>query len=291
MFELFLVTGLVEGRRYFPDSGPGSKTLVAGNENLGYFGRVTDGQLYGLNEFNYAVPTPGAEITIPVDTTFGWYKFIRQGKILFLASIPVKNSVSWNQLYESGVLYGTADIGLYPTATQTYQRKVVVKQDISDGRYYEMIARTPTGTKDDPYTASDFGSVGSNEISDFYPFIRDRQLVDPTTSIIQNMLASNVLTINTNSGNIVQCMNRSLTTAANVNKSSVTTTLYWRPILELIPLNESIFGPRELYSIVDGINPPYAISGQYVDVARPPTYIYGEQADMQQPQLLTYSIV
>lgn len=87
----------------FGNSGPGSKNLLGGNEELGFFGEVESSKLIdGLTLAR--ITTLSAGVNINSDTS--WLKFVRKGKILFVAKKPFKHSISWDHLDEMSLVYG-----------------------------------------------------------------------------------------------------------------------------------------------------------------------------------------
>lgn len=94
MLETMLSAGASQGKRYFPESGPGTKYLATGDENAGYFGKVSSDVIYSIGGFNGEIVTEGTEPALGGGEVFGWYKFVYKGKFLLIASHPVKQSVS-----------------------------------------------------------------------------------------------------------------------------------------------------------------------------------------------------
>ena len=93
----------------FPDSGPGTKVMLIGDMDEGYFGLVSEDELFNapalhakINEGNN---TPNGSVnTLPI--TRHWYKFARDGKILYLANYN-HISIRWQDLYTHGAVYET----------------------------------------------------------------------------------------------------------------------------------------------------------------------------------------
>lgn len=148
-----MIEALIAGKAVetitLPLSGPGNKTLLFGTTDLGYFGRVSQDELFTSKELlDFTGITTGTVGPI----NFQWMKFIRAGKVIYISTALLRTAISWNILYELGLIYGTNDNGLYPTATPTNQLKWKVKED--KGKKWFLKARTIKGTNTDPYASA-----------------------------------------------------------------------------------------------------------------------------------------
>jgi hypothetical protein len=101
---------LIQG--HFPDSGPGSQTLLRGDWNLGYFGTVPAVQMTLPSLLNAVYPysSPGSDGNVTL-----WHKFVRKGKILYVPNYSF-GSPTFSQLYNAGFVFGTNDNGAFPFA-------------------------------------------------------------------------------------------------------------------------------------------------------------------------------
>jgi len=98
----------------FPNVGPGPKTLKMGDWNLGYFGIVPPADLLNFSEMATQL---GITANVAADSTnLGWHKFIRNGKILFMGSTPFLLSMTWQNVYNLGLIYGVDGSGELPSA-------------------------------------------------------------------------------------------------------------------------------------------------------------------------------
>jgi hypothetical protein len=122
-----LLMGVKTGQQYFPNSGPGNKTLKAGDVNIGYFGAVTSAELFNGWEVSTAVSlTAGSAFN---DTNTTWLKFVYNGKFLFIAKEPVRRQLAWDDIYKAGAVYGVKGNGPYPTpGSPTDQWRIMVKK-------------------------------------------------------------------------------------------------------------------------------------------------------------------
>lgn len=114
------------GNNYYPNSGPGTKTLTFGDERLGYFGEVTQKEMLGLPELRRQLDYWGGADASGV-SQFGWIKMLLDGKVLFIPKQALATGVSWDELYNKGLIYGTDDNGAVPGATPTNQLRVAIK--------------------------------------------------------------------------------------------------------------------------------------------------------------------
>lgn len=145
----------------FPDSGPGSKSLIAGDEEIGYFGEVSSTALItylGLKtHLGFSAGSVGPDV--------GWLKFIHKGVVKFLSKKACYWSVSWDALYAAGGVYGTNDLGKFPAAAAMNQYKPFV---VPDGtKSCTLVPKLLSGAPNDPtgITAADVTNYNS-EFSD-----------------------------------------------------------------------------------------------------------------------------
>lgn len=133
-----------------PDSGPGPTTLKAGDINEGYFGITTLSELFTPDQVVAAGPmskgTPNA--TANTDQA-GWLKFIKAGKIFYIAKRPFRiTDIAWSDIYAAGLVYGTNDNGKYPIGTPVNQLRTLTK--VSGGKTYTFKVRLPQVANADP---------------------------------------------------------------------------------------------------------------------------------------------
>ncbi|HHS7556200.1 TPA: hypothetical protein ACTPQ1_004490 [Salmonella enterica] len=127
---------------YYPDSGPGSKQLLAGDELYGYFGMVSqDIMLNAVDLWTGAFP--GISLSSNQMTGFTWLKFFMDGKVVYLPSKGV-GPTSYSSLYAAGAVYGTGDYGTPPSGVSD---PTVVQQlylsKTENGKTYYFSLRIP----------------------------------------------------------------------------------------------------------------------------------------------------
>jgi hypothetical protein len=119
MLEVLLTGG--KSGRFFPDSGPGSKILIAGTKDYGYFGEVTEAEL-GLNsEFTRLLDQTDATARSIDVVTNTWFKFVLKGKFLFFPKIPLAGVMPLKNLYAMRAVIDADDPLKYPTDITTSQ--------------------------------------------------------------------------------------------------------------------------------------------------------------------------
>lgn len=164
MLEMIAAGG---GKTYYAKSGPGPKSLQAGNADAGYFGTLTQSQLFtSLEIFNQVGLFAYGNDT---DPTTLWFKFSYQGKTVYIPSRPINTAnqpLSWEDLYQLGVVYGINGVGAYPSpaASPQPQRVMITKQ--LEGRLAAFLLRLPAASINDPDSAananlSDYGELSA----------------------------------------------------------------------------------------------------------------------------------
>ncbi len=90
---------------------PGNKKLIKGDKHNGLLGFVQSEDFITGSAVATALGiTTGSLIN---DNT-PWIKYIRDGKICFYPLLPIRHSVPWDTIYNSGAVYGTGDEGVLP---------------------------------------------------------------------------------------------------------------------------------------------------------------------------------
>lgn len=112
------------------DTGPGPTELIASyarndTQLAGYYGTVAGSAIGMTNIINLCAAVPAFGTYIDGSTTWRyynhpstWLKFHLDGKTLFTPVKPLGSGISWNDLYNLGMVYGRDDIGI-PGTDQT----------------------------------------------------------------------------------------------------------------------------------------------------------------------------
>lgn len=258
MFEMFLTYG-GSTPLFFPNSGPGNKTLLKGNQTLGYFGEVSGTELFSASELVFKV---GLSVgTVSVFAGSQWLKFFRNGKIIYIARQQMVAPVAWNDLYNAGLVYGVKGNGPYPVGAGVEQFNPLLKND--GMRNWFLKPRMITGVGVDPATGavSDggewnqlFGRVvtGTNTgVAEKWATLAPTYVGYGGTTQLSSLVQE------TNQNDVTQNWNRGaasdLTSIMALSKAS--SAFQWRPVLELIP-DSQLMDPYGLIGTTVALQPP-----------------------------------
>lgn len=254
MNEALLSTG---GKTIYVDnSGPGPKALVAGDTTMGYFGEVTDSQLFSISQVAAAGSlfqgNDNSGLTVGSNH---WLKFIWNGKIIYIAKRPFRDNISWADLYAAGLVYGTRDNGKYPLATPKHQYIQMPKNE--GPKTWVLKPRLVKGYDVDPITNSGGSNIYAGEWSQLLGrcSIAADGAINPKfasfsyaplgwtnsspDSIVMETVSTNVnQTIIRGDGASGQIMG-AYRAVLKTDRTSGASGHFWRPVLELIPDTEA----------------------------------------------------
>lgn len=91
---------------YYPDSGPGSKTMLIGDMTAGYFGTVSQAEFISAGDLYDSDRTTLGNFTPVVNANLFWIKFALDGEIYYFPSSTLMTGVSWNALNAIGAVKG-----------------------------------------------------------------------------------------------------------------------------------------------------------------------------------------
>lgn len=152
---------------YYGNSGPGPKTLKYGTLQLGYFGTVTQAEMFTGPELSNRL---GLSAGVDISTAaMYWWKFAYKGKFLFIPSQQLKNYISWNELYGAGAVYGTKSNGAYPASPAVYQYNPVVK--VEGSTFWSFIPRLMTGWPDPTYPGAGLDAYPQSSDSEWQQLV------------------------------------------------------------------------------------------------------------------------
>lgn len=252
MNELLLSTG---GKTiYIANSGPGPKALLSGDANLGYFGEVTDTQLFTPSQVaGQAGLYLGTDNPTAVAAAGGnmWLKFIWNGVVTFVAKMPFRSNISWADLYAAGLVYGTRDNGKYPLSPTKHQYIQMPKYE--GQKLWVLKPRLPTGYPADPTTGGQIttgewnqlfgrtvndtnGGVAAPKFANFGYAATGLSPSQGPDSLVQETLSTNVNScFIRGDGAGAQIINAARTVLKTDKLSGIINAHGWRPVLELIP--------------------------------------------------------
>lgn len=225
-----------------PRTGPGPQELVAGDYEAGYFGTVSAINFFTGDEIAFRVSlASGTSVNISTD----WLKFAHKGKILFIPKMPIRHTISWQHLYNAGVVYSSGDGPAHkPPVAAIPQGKIISK----NGEDFKV--RLMTGAPTNPLsftttgTADTIGLDGSEWNDLLYrvcvqiPFSQKgenwanfpvAELIQAHGTICQEVDTSkSIILIRGTAGYMGYAI-------ASTHYSTPTTVIGWRPVLEYIP--------------------------------------------------------
>ncbi|MFA5623129.1 MAG: hypothetical protein WC981_02775 [Candidatus Dojkabacteria bacterium] len=131
-------------------TGPGPQTLIGQytdpnnpSRQHGYFGEVSSSELISGDTLASAI---GLTAGITQNTTTSWLKFYIDGRIVYVPKKPIRHSLSWQDVYQAGAVYGDNTTGLHPAGTARVQDASVA---IGDDTFTVSLIR---GANSDPVT-------------------------------------------------------------------------------------------------------------------------------------------
>ncbi|ANZ50594.1 putative virion structural protein [Erwinia phage vB_EamM_Stratton] len=257
----------------FPESGPGSKVMLIGDMNEGYFGVVTEAELFSpvevLSQLNEGRTEPYGTLTAMPTSRF-WYKFARDGKIFYLANYN-HISIRWQELYRLGGIYetDTPDNKQFPPDGVLSRQKSVLKKK-ENGRDWYLSPTTPKLAGSDPWEYA-----GTN------------QTPDPNGDVARlfaKIVPSGGFATGEWDGQAINAdgfwmSTTSQATPANTYGSSMIGTNQgqynktnfvggWRPFLELVDVTKIALGLNPFSGVPEGVlrKPLVSISPEVTDV-------------------------
>lgn len=225
---------VVSGGGIPADLGPGPTDLLGYYErgdgkNSGYFGTLTN-----------FVSTAG--LCQSIGLTVGhqqienatWFKFLLDGKILYMPTNYIARNLHWNYIYNCGAVYGDDTFGLYQSPTPTAQSA----KHTANGRTYRVrlvsisnVDPALTGVVD---KTTEWGRL-------IYPVdstvpATNTEAGEKWGSVDLGLGGTQIMgreTFSTTPGNSLIIVTNS-TTRSSQSKSSAPSNNTWRPILELV---------------------------------------------------------
>lgn len=107
MLEIMLAGG--KTGKYFPKSGPGSKSLQVGDKTYGYFGTVTEAEMGVNDEFKRLLDTTNASVRTVGVMTNVWFKFVINERFLFFPKLPLAGKMLIKDLYAIKAVFDTKE--------------------------------------------------------------------------------------------------------------------------------------------------------------------------------------
>jgi len=98
--------------------GPGSQELIAGDMTAGFFGEVPVTELITGDDLATAI---GLTAGTSQYSNEPWLKFALDDNIIYVAKKPYRHTVTWENIYQAGAVYGTNDNGYNPSGGNRLQ--------------------------------------------------------------------------------------------------------------------------------------------------------------------------
>lgn len=244
MIEALMAGG--SGGGYYPNSGPGPKKLLVGDEQLGYFGTVSEDLLNNPADIIVeALARSSSKTTYTGFNNTLWNKFFFQGKVVYLPIKPIAYGFSYHDIAKAGMLLGT-DMNAVWSAYASYpsysvkQNFRIIANDNGAPRSLKVraIQNTPWGSVSVNATSEAFLLLNThygtalNEVSKFGSF--QKAIVPPSEPLLQicAVVDANGGHLNGSSWTyILRSTPTGLVTYINATVESITN--YFRPVLEL----------------------------------------------------------
>lgn len=238
--------------------GPGPQSLKQGDNTLGYFGALQSGEFINGADFVDLCGIKAFAPTIGIINPFPlWHKFVRNNKIIIVPEGPLANSVSYQQIYNAGMVFGTDDNGALPAnsglSTLTKQSAMItigkdmfrirLMRGMTDGPVTDFITivGSPTEWSDLVYPMAH--PVPANQrLENLY--INGRPTYDicgarasTGFSFVQELAAASVTNVrgqSINADDTASDTTQYVSYRGDYGVNNAVTSAFWFPVLELI---------------------------------------------------------
>lgn len=122
-----------------PYTGPGPQTLLRGDWECGYFGRLPMGSLITSQEL-VSILGAGTDTAIADNE---WLKYVYKGNIFFFPKYAIAHTISWDTVYKAGMVFGDIDPAQWPAIAKSSWGTITQKKRITIGNHVLTI-RNPT---------------------------------------------------------------------------------------------------------------------------------------------------
>lgn len=135
---------------YYPNSGPGSKYLMAGDEQAGYFGDVASADLFTTNELYPSLTKVSGGPTSPaINNPYAyWAKFFWKGEIVYIG-LTYAITWDWQSIYRNGFISSQPDDGVPPAGQDKVVQGVSITKRL-EGADHTFRVRIPRVSDIDP---------------------------------------------------------------------------------------------------------------------------------------------
>lgn len=228
--------------------GPGPQTVIEGNLEYGYFGEILPSEFISTNALRDAV---GMTIGSATGNPTAWHKYVRKGKILIVPNASLTSSVTWMNLYNLGIVYGTDDDGkgtFIPTPTVNQRKTVKIGADTFIVRlmtgYSDNVADVPPTTLSDSDNTDNLSCEWDDLIYPLFQYTPVKQRLANVASYTLTQMRLNTqptvfvqerasVTQNVTRGGNANSRAAVATRGINGSTGSSSSTAWW-PVLELV---------------------------------------------------------
>lgn len=234
----------------YPESGPGSKVLLVGTLQEGYFGLVSESELFAATDLISKLNESGVDpkgTLVGAPATRHWYKFARDQKIFYLASYN-HISIAWQDLYVRGCVYETdePEAKHYPQNGIKLPQKLAIKK-IESGRDWYLSPCMPRlndrGTWD--YTAANQTPDPTGDVARLFSKIASGGGYATAEWDVQNVDASGFWQSTVLTTDPRRAFGASM---IGLNQNTYDTLTFlggWRPMLELVDVSKVLLPIEE----------------------------------------------
>lgn len=226
---------------YMPYTGPGPQTLLRGDWECGYFGRMSSASLIAPNELMDFAGFSTAVEYVATDLN-EWLKFVYKGNIIFTPKYPVCGTLTWASVYQAGLVYGDIPEAEWTAFAKSQYGVIPQKKRIAVGDHSFAI-RNPTSRANPLNTGTTLADYIGGEWDQLfclagrtrlYPDVNGRGQVDDVDypnfpSMTTNLTPTGGVIARGQSGN-----NLGIDTVnTSIGHSAANPTLGWKPFLIL----------------------------------------------------------
>ncbi|WBF04761.1 hypothetical protein [Erwinia phage vB_Ea277G] len=243
--------------RVYPWSGPGNKKLKFGTRDLGYFGEVTQAELFGNDEvWGMVKPVTGTKNNAALNV---WLKFILDGRVLYTPKYPITMGTKWEDLYAAGAVYGVKGNGDAPVpaggAVDQFRMVTKIEKIVGVNKIWPLKLQLMSGANSLINSTNDWASDRSEWDRLWTPFFAQKwetygwqEMNQGYTNRLATIKERNGDGTNygTRGGNNTIALKNYI--AMNTTSSSIS----WRPVLELINDPNMALSPYLPYFAVSG---------------------------------------